>query len=108
MNIVIMGGGKVGETLCRFLTEENHEIKIIETDEEVLNELLNNYDIGGIMGNGATFDTQMDAEVDKCDVFIAVTEAMKLISLLRSPQKIGARYTVARVRNPEYSGKADF
>ncbi len=109
MNIVIMGGGKVGETLCRFLTEENHEIKIIETDEEVLNELLNNYDIGGIMGNGATFDTQMDAEVDKCDVFIAVTESDETnIVAAITAKKIGARYTVARVRNPEYSGKADF
>lgn len=84
----------------------NHEIKIIETDEEVLNELLNNYDIGGIMGNGATFDTQMDAEVDKCDVFIAVTESDETNIVAAITVKNRCKIYRCEVRNPEILRKS--
>lgn len=109
MDIVILGGGKVGETLCQILAEEHHEVMMIESNEEVLDELMNNYDIGGVLGNGATYDVQMEGGVNKCDVFIAVTESdeTNIIAAITA-KKIGARYTIARVRNPEYSGQGDF
>ena len=109
MNIVIAGAGKVGEVLCSDLANENHNIIVIEIIESRLDELINQYDIAGVVGNGAMFDNQLDAGVDNCDVFIAVTEKdeTNLIAAITARQ-LGARYTIARVRDPEYSKQMNF
>lgn len=109
MNIVITGAGKVGNTLCSDLVKENHNIIMIEKDESRLEQAINSFDIGGIAGNGATYDTQMEAEVNKCDVFISVTshDETNIIAAITA-KKLGAKYTIARVRNPEYSKQVDF
>lgn len=109
MNIVIAGAGKVGEVLCSDLSNEDHNIIIIEINESRLDELINQYDIGGIAGNGAMFDNQLDAGVDNCDVFIAVTknDETNLIAAITARQ-LGAHYTIARVRDPEYSKQMTF
>ncbi len=109
MNIVIAGAGKVGEVLCSDLSNENHNIIVIEINESRLDELVNQYDIGGVAGNGAMFDNQLDAGVDNCDVFIAVTknDETNLIAAITARQ-LGAPYTIARVRDPEYSKQMTF
>jgi len=109
MNIVITGAGKVGNTLCADLVKEDHNIIMIEKDESRLEQAINSYDIGGICGNGAIYDTQMDAEVNKCDVFIAVTsdDETNIIAAITA-KKLGAKYTIARVRSPEYSKQVGF
>ncbi len=109
MEIVICGGGKVGEALCRDLSKEDHNIILIEKSERRLQQLINNIDITGISGNAALFDVQMEAEVKNCDIFIAVTpdDETNIIAAITA-RKIGARYIVARVRTPEYSKQLDF
>ncbi|MBK0348589.1 Trk system potassium transporter TrkA [Aerococcaceae bacterium zg-ZJ1578] len=104
MKIVIVGGGKVGEKLCAELSHEHNDILLIEKDEEKLDQLMNKFDITGIVGNGASIEIQQEIGVDTADVFIAVTE-MDEINLISSvlAKNLGATYTVARVRNPEYS-----
>lgn len=103
MEIVICGGGKVGEALCRDLSKEDHNIILIEKSERRLQQLINNIDITGISGNAALFDVQMEAEVKNCGIFIAVTpdDETNIIAAITA-RKIGARYIVARVRTPEY------
>lgn len=109
MEIVIMGGGKVGETLIRILNEENHTVTLIEQNEKVLDDLLNTYDIAGVLGNGAAYSIQIEAGVHRADIFIAATQSDEgnLIAAITA-SKLGARHTVARVRNPEYSENMDF
>ncbi len=104
MNIVIMGAGKVGELLCRDLALENHNIVLIEKEEERLNKVLNHVDLNAILGNGASLDIQKEAQMDKADLYIAVTEndELNMIACVLA-KKLGAKQTVARVRNPDYA-----
>lgn len=104
MKIIIMGAGKVGRVLCCDLSKENHDITLIETDEYILQEMLDNYDINGIWGNGASYHIQTEAGVENADVFISVTDndELNMIAGVLS-KKLGAKKTIARVRKQEYS-----
>lgn len=109
MDIVIIGGGKVGEELCRDLSKENHNIVLIDKDPNRLEQLSNTYDIRGVLGNGAVHALQLEADADKCDLFIAVTplDEINIIAAMTA-KRIGAKYCVARVRNPDYSEQIHF
>lgn len=104
MKIVLVGGGKVGFALCRSLVAENHDVVLIEQDEAVLNHIVSRYDIIGLLGNGADFAILEQAGVQECDIFIALTEydEVNMISAVLA-KKMGAKETIVRVRNPEYS-----
>lgn len=104
MKIVLVGGGKVGFALCRSLVAENHDVVLIEQDEAVLNHIVSRYDIIGLLGNGADFAILEQASVQECDIFIALTEhdEVNMISAVLA-KKMGAKETIVRVRNPEYS-----
>ena len=104
MKIILVGGGKVGSALCRSLVAENHDVVLIEQDEAVLNHLTKRYDIIGILGNGANFKVLEQASIESCDIFISMTEhdEVNMVSAVLA-KKMGAKETVVRVRNPEYS-----
>ena len=106
MKIVIVGDGKIGSTLAEQLSREGHEITIIDRSGEPLQQTSEDLDILCVEGNGATYATQMEAGVDSADLLIAVTmsDELNLLCCLVA-KKIGARHTIARVRNPEYSGE---
>lgn len=109
MQIVVVGAGVVGEAICKELSEEGHDIVLIEQKEEVLNRLVENHDITGLVGNGASYENLLEANTDHADIFIAVTEAdeINIISCIIA-RKLGVKYTMARVRNPEYSTDMKF
>lgn len=109
MKIIIIGAGKVGELLCHDLSSEGNDITLIEKNEKVLETILSNNDIMGFVGNATSYDVQMEADVPNADFFISVTEKDE-INIISSviAKKIGAKFTIARVRNPEYSKQIDF
>ena len=104
MKIVLVGGGKVGFALCRSLVAENHDVVLIEQNEAVLSHIVSRFDIMGLLGNGADFTILEQAGVQECDIFIALTEhdEVNMISAVLA-KKMGAKETIVRVRNPEYS-----
>lgn len=104
MKIVIVGDGKVGNILMRQLSKEGHDIVIIDNKPEVLEQTLNSYDIMAIEGNGATYGIQKSAGVDKADLLIAATsgDELNMLSCMVG-KKLGVKYAVSRVRNPEYA-----
>lgn len=109
MNIVIVGDGKVGSTLVKQLSKEGHDIVIIDNNLSVLENSVNMYDVMGIDGNGASLLIQKQAGVDKSDLFIAATSSDELNMLsCMIAKKLGAKHTVGRVRNPEYSEQLGF
>lgn len=109
MKIVIVGGGKVGEFLCAALSTEGNDVILIEKNGKILERITNKTEIIGIVGNGANYDVQIEANVPECDVFIAVTE-MDEINMIASiiAKKLGAKNTILRARNREYSSHMDF
>ncbi|AXQ78125.1 Trk system potassium transporter TrkA [Streptococcus chenjunshii] len=104
MRIIVVGGGKVGTALCRSLVEEGHDVILIEEKEAVLKTITKHYDIMGIVGNGANFKILEQADVKDCDIFIAITDKdeVNMIAAVLA-KKMGAKETIVRVRNPEYS-----
>ena len=109
MKIVIAGAGVVGESLCSELSAEGNDVILIEKVEKILNRLVETYDITGLVGNGASYETLLEAGTDTADIFIAATESdeLNIISSIVA-KKLGTKFTIARVRNPEYSSNMQF
>lgn len=109
MNIVVIGGGKVGSTLIEQLTNENHDITVIDKNNKVLTNLTNRYDIAGVLGNGAAYGVQKQAAVEKTDLVIATTSSDELNLLCcMVANQIGTKHTIARIRNPEYASQMQY
>lgn len=109
MDIVIAGGGKVGETICRELAKEDNNIVLIEEKPNRLEQIINKIDITGLAGDGADYENLVEAGVRECDIFIAVTpeDETNIISAIIA-KELGAKHTIARVRNPKYTNHIDF
>ena len=104
MKIIIVGDGKLGSTLTEHLSAEGHDITIIDHQSSVLNQSVNMHDVIGIQGNGASYDIQVEADVPHSDLLIAATSSDELnILCCIMAKRLGAKNTIARVRNPEYS-----
>lgn len=110
MQIIIVGCGKVGESLVERLSEEQeHNITVIDLRHALVQEISSKYDVMGVVGNGITKDTLDEAGVSTTDLLIAVTgmdEQNLLISLMA--KKLGVLNTVVRVREPEYNKAGRF
>lgn len=109
MNIVIVGDGKVGATLVEHLSQEGHDIVVIDRDSKIVEQMVNSYDVMGICGNGASYDVQIEAGVSSARLFIAATSSDELnILCCLIAKKVGAHHTIARVRNPDYLKQLPF
>lgn len=103
MRIVIGGGGKVGEFLCQELSKANHDVFMIEIKENILQNIIDKNDISGIVGNCASYETLLEAEVDRADMFIAVSSSDEVNMVAAVLAKhMGAVHTTVRIRNPVY------
>lgn len=108
MRVVIVGAGKVGYTLAQHLTEEEHDVIVIEEDEDRRSTVQNSLDVLTIQGNGASPQVLMKPEVQSADLMIAVTDSdeVNMVACMAAKQA-GIAQTVARVRNIQYVGKAE-
>ncbi|MBQ6409234.1 MAG: Trk system potassium transporter TrkA [Butyrivibrio sp.] len=109
MQILIVGCGNVGQTLVQQLSKEGHNITVIEEKNAVLQDVVNSYDVMGIVGNGASYSIMKDAGIDKAELMIAVTDSdeLNLLCCLIA-KKAGNCHTIARVRNPIYKKEINF
>lgn len=109
MKIIIVGLGKVGQTLAAELSRENNDITVIDNKEAVVQDFSSQFDIMGVVGNGSTYSVQMEAGIEAADLLIAVTgsDELNLLCCLIA-KKAGNCHTIARVRNPEYSTELNF
>ena len=105
MNIIIIGCGRVGRTLAEKLNDDGNDVTVIDMSAEKVDKVVNRCDVMGVVGNGATYTVQREAGIDRADLLIAVTNSDELNLLCCViAQKEGNCQTVARVKNPEYSG----
>ena len=102
MKIVILGVGKVGDTLVKNLINENHDIVVIDQNAEIINKIVNRYDVKGIIGSGIERDVLSSAEVSTANLFIACTsrDEINVLTCVLA-KKLGVERTIARVRDPE-------
>lgn len=109
MNIIIVGCGKVGYTLVEQLSNEDHNIVVIDERPEKVQYITDRLDAMGIVGNGINYKTLIEAGIENADLLIAVTgddEKNLLCSVIA--KKTGHCQTIARVRNPIYNSEMDF
>ena len=109
MNIIIAGVGQVGVQIARNLTAEGHDITLIDHDSDTLETASNELDVICCIGSVTSLDTLNEAGAQQADILIATTDSdeANMICALAA-RRLGTRYTVARIRNPEYLPQREF
>ena len=108
MKIVIIGDGKVGYKLAKQLSEENYDVVIIDNNAVKLKEAINNLDVICVTGDGVSAEVQMEADVPNAEIVVACasTDELNMLSCLVA-KRLGAKNTIARVRNNIYYRQID-
>ena len=109
MNIIIVGVGKIGFNLARNLSQEGHSITAIDIDKNVVNQVVDEIDCLGIVGNAVVKSVLVDANIENADILIACTasdEINMLTCLLAN--KFKKLKTIARIRDPEYTTEINY
>lgn len=106
MKIIIAGAGEVGYHLAKQLSNENHDITVIDIDENRLERVDSVMDVLTITGSSTSFKILRKAKCEKIDLVVAVTssEAANVNTAIIA-KKLGAKKTIARVENGEYVSK---
>lgn len=103
MKIIIAGAGDVGFHLAMLLSYENQEITIIDTDEEKLKHISSKLDVATIKGNCTSYKSLEEADVKNARLLISATSSEETnITTAIFAKHLGAKKTVARVKNLEY------
>jgi len=109
VRIIIVGAGKVGYQLVESLAKENHDILVVDTDQEVLDRINDNFDVLTKKGNGISSSLLKGLNIEGWDLLIAVTNSDEAnIVACITAKKVGVKTAIARVRNPEYVVELDF
>jgi len=108
MKIIIIGAGKVGMELTKQLAAD-HNVTVVDQNAQLIQNIINVYDVMGVCGNGAGYEVQMEAQVDKAELLIATTSSDEInILACLVAKKLGVKHTIARIRNPEYEKQLRF
>ena len=109
MKIIIAGAGKVGAGIAQSLEAEGHDITLSDRYSATIDRMVNELDVICCLGNATHLDTLREAGTDQADIFMAVTESdeVNMICALAA-RRLGARYIVARIRDPEYLTQTEF
>ena len=109
MEIIIVGCGKVGYTLATQLSNEDHNIVVVDKNPDKVEHNTSDLDAMGVVGNGVSYQTLQEAGVSSADLVIAVTgsDEENLLCCVIA-KKAGNCKTIARVRNPIYNEEIDF
>jgi len=107
MYVVVVGAGAAGFHLASRLPREKKDVElvVVEQDAEAADEARRQLDVGVVQGDGALPSVLREAEVQRADFVVSLTnvDAANMITCFMA-KELGAKKTVARVRNPEYSG----
>jgi len=108
MKIVIAGMGMVGYNLAKSLSTEDNDITCIDISPDAATLAEDSLDVLSVQGNSASISVLKSAGVEKSDVFIAVCnkDEVNMIACLIA-KRLGAKHTVARVREPEFTAEIE-
>jgi len=100
MRIVVAGAGDLGTHLVQKLTDEDHEVSVIDRDQTRLDALGAKYDVSHFRGNVLSYDNLVAIGAPEADLFVAVSssEAHNLMGAILA-KRVGAKRVVARVRH---------
>lgn len=102
MRIIIAGAGEVGFHLAKMMTDESHDLYIIDDNEERLNYVQSQIDVFGIKGDATNIQLLKNNNISSCDLLIAATSSEETNLLICiTGKKLGAKKTIARISNFE-------
>lgn len=103
MNVIIVGGGRVGYYLTKTLMEHGHEPTIVEADRKTCEYLANEFDITIVMGDGTHPETLESAGAMNADAIICVMgmDENNLICCQLAKRIYHVKKTIAKVNNPK-------
>lgn len=109
MQIVVAGLGKVGSYLAGELSQEGHDVQVVDIDPEHVRAVTSQYDVMGLNGSIVDPETLEELDLEDVDLFIAVaaSDEINLLACLFA-KKGGCSKTIARVRSPEYKGSMEY
>lgn len=104
MKVIVIGAGKVGYSIAQMLSQENHDVVVIEQNPEREQIVAQNLDVQTVLGNGASINALKSAGVTEADLVVAVTEKdeFNMVACLIA-KSFGVLRTMARVGDPGYS-----
>ncbi len=103
MRIIVAGAGEVGSHLAKMLSQENHDIVLIDPDEEKLKLIGASLDVLTRAGSSTSISLLIDADIKRADLLIAVTTSEEInITTAILGKRLGAKKTIARIDNQEY------
>lgn len=109
MHVIIVGCGKVGTALAVKLSQEDNNVTVVDKDPRVIRAVTAMYDVMGIVGNGASYNTLREADIEHADLLIAVSKSDELNLLCCVVARRAARcHTIARVRSAVYREDREF
>ncbi len=102
--IAVLGGGQVGSSLAKILTDDGNDITLIDTNLSVIENLQEDNDIKTIHGNASSPSILEQAEVNDCDILIATTasDEVNLVSCHLAKKMFNVPTVIARLRNSEF------
>lgn len=105
MKIIILGAGRVGESVAESLVSEQNDITVIDQDPTKLSLLEDRLDLRGLVGNGIQPSVLEDAGARDADMLIACasSDESNLVVCKVAHDVFHVPVTIARLRSPEYS-----
>ena len=106
MRVIVVGCGKIGNAIIERLVSEGHDVIAVDKNKAVIETISNIYDVMCVIGSGTDHETLLDAGAEDAEMFISVTDSdeINMLSCFMA-KRIGARHTIARIRNPETTDK---
>lgn len=102
MHIIIVGAGGVGSNIAASLAQE-HDVVVIDTDPDVVDELTYSLDVLALCGDGTSLPTLQHADIDSADLLIACTDDDEVNLVTCSTARVlSEAFTIARVRKVDY------
>lgn len=102
MNVIILGCGRVGSTLARMMYHDQHNVTVIDLLSESFRRLGNKFKGQRIIGNGMDEDVLKRAGIEKCDVFISVTQGdnRNIMVAQIAKEVYGVKKVITRINDP--------
>lgn len=109
MKIIIAGAGKIGHSVAEILSEEGHDITVIDRDPDTITLLSNTLDLICVEGSATSPETLLEAGAAQADLLLAATEQDEVNMVCGiSARRLGTKHVIARVRDPQYLRQTEF
>lgn len=108
MRIVILGAGDLGYSIAELLSNEDHDVIVVDNDSDSLNFVKNSLDVLTIEADASSPSTLRDSDISSADVLVATTrhDEVNIVACILA-KRYGIKHTIARIRDSKYINETD-